>query len=708
MATTTTTGSNSQAANFDQSYLFAYQGRPAHYFEAHADRPILPEQDANTLGWTAADWLSHNARKPIGAYVDDHHSETPIGEVISTGLGRDVKNPSLEMLTAGAVIYRDTARGKELSDKVAKGEIKSVSIHYKAEKDPYTGRKRNQHFVALGLHTNPHDTACVITRQKGANDNFIELHNQRVGGSIIAVPIPPELQKQPNIDATKATDTSSGASQAATVLPTPALMAATTPPAVVPPAAAGAPAPQQPPAGAPAAGVPAAVVPPQAGTPAVVPPAAAKPDAMDTTPTSYTPAQTEAMAKKLLEYEAMSKRDLYAKAARGDVIAEEAAKLREENAKYMARFAEEDKKAADGRLAEILKFKDHLKTLGHDPEDPAVKKELEDWAADAAKAPKPLVRVIDSARKLADAQVKEKEASEKKAHEQKELERSMLEATYGKQVVDQMMQDRAAKAARTESHQPGQPAAQPMTGVQTTTPPAATQQPPTQQQTPQDAISQLAALQQQLLGTSNIPPSSIPQIAGFQRQTTADLIAAARRSVASASRAPHQDPSIYERINRLDSPAAQLFEKLQSGRVGIPLEVKQGADGGVFTGQVLNATGDFNYGQVRKLAHERPGSVKDIVVAEVLSTDGKTFTSPFTGEVFDIEHDILHSGQKGCVPQRFGPDVVTAVVSNLYSAGEGAKLPASFWYNGGNEGGGRKGWLTQADYGNVAGSKRMY
>ena len=66
-----------------------------HYFEVLADDVISKEQDPHVSGFTSDSWIALNS---LGSHerakVDDRHNHTPVGEVLSTGMSRDLGTSS--------------------------------------------------------------------------------------------------------------------------------------------------------------------------------------------------------------------------------------------------------------------------------------------------------------------------------------------------------------------------------------------------------------------------------------------------------------------------------------------------------------------------------------------------------------------------------------------------------------------------------------
>ena len=90
-----------------------------HYFEVLADDVISKEQDPHVSGFTSDSWI---ALKNLGSHerakVDDRHNHTPVGEVLSTGMSRDLGTSSIPMASAQCVIRRNNPLAIKMSDKV--------------------------------------------------------------------------------------------------------------------------------------------------------------------------------------------------------------------------------------------------------------------------------------------------------------------------------------------------------------------------------------------------------------------------------------------------------------------------------------------------------------------------------------------------------------------------------------------------------------
>lgn len=160
-------------------------GRPAHYIEMCADKRLeLGEAASSRYGFTAEEWLALNQNGALGnAYLDDAHSKTPIGKILSTHLTRSETDGS-EMLGAGAVIFRDTPRGRQVSDEVASGKLRTVSINYKTVIDQFTGKKVMQKLIAIGVHPNPKLPSCTIYRRQGKNESEADKVKVNLVGTI--------------------------------------------------------------------------------------------------------------------------------------------------------------------------------------------------------------------------------------------------------------------------------------------------------------------------------------------------------------------------------------------------------------------------------------------------------------------------------------------------------------------------------------------
>jgi len=162
--------------------LLAVNVSDEHYFEVLADDVISKEQDPHVSGFTSDSWIALNS---LGSHerakVDDRHNHTPVGEVLSTGMSRD-----LAMASAQCVIRRNSPLAIKMSDKVKRGDIKSVSVEYQTHKNSYTGRKEATRLLYIGLHPDPYNKRCLITRSQGAGGGDVE--SWAVPGRIVANP----------------------------------------------------------------------------------------------------------------------------------------------------------------------------------------------------------------------------------------------------------------------------------------------------------------------------------------------------------------------------------------------------------------------------------------------------------------------------------------------------------------------------------------
>ncbi len=619
------------------------QGRELHYIEVNADIPIPAEKDATTVGFTLDSWLAHNQRKPIDAYVDDHHNHTPVGEVLHTFEARDPENPAVPMLGAGAFIHRHTPKGRELSEGVLSGKIKHVSIDYRTSVDPLTNRKLGQKLVAIGLHTNPHNRKCIITRQRGADGadgQGADLYEQLEPGRIAA-------QHHPTSYATKVEDVLAA-------LRTTSRMAESAPAAaVVPPAAAAVP-PSQP--AAPAAAAAAAAVPPAQQK---------QPDAPVDVDMKDVDASVRAKVQERIKaLSAMKPEQMMVEAAKSALLEERLNELRKLNEEkesklsvYLTREQEAQKKQFEERMAEITKLAEPLKALGYDLADADVKKVFEEHARDTAKPNKIVAGIINNAKAHQEAQAKAAEAAERA--KQEAVERNALASVYGWDRVQ-----RAEKAQKQDA---------------TATPAVAAVAAP---QVPQ------AASAAQLAAPASVPaaaagtavPASQQSVTPLFQQPMGPLAALRSEIDASFAGLARAQADMYsERIkalrseDRLGSVGAKKFELLQANRTPAAVTVQQGADGGLFTGQLLNVQAPVQaYEVVSDLATS--GRWRDLNAAAVLACDGQKFRNPYTQVEFSMQ-EILDPEYTRRSSQVWTPDVAMACAANLLSAGLGERVP---------------------------------
>lgn len=632
-------------------------GRELHYIEVHADEPIADHQDPTTLGWTMKNWLANNERKPIGAYIDDHHNHTPVGEILHTFETRDSTDSSRPMLGAGAVIFRHLPKGRELSDRVARGEIKTVSIDYQTEVDPLTQLKLGQKLVAVGLHSNPHNRKCVITRQRGeegASGQGGDLY-QQLGPGIVAA------QHHPTFNATKVEE----------LIAALCTRQASQHPMADNAAAAAAAAPVAPPA-APSASS-AAVVPP----PAVQQPAAAAttssttataPQPMEIDTQHIDPTLRTKLQEKIKTLAALKPEQMMAEAAKSLILEEKLAALKKEADEkearlgvFLTREQEAQKKQFEERMAEITKLTEPLKTLGFDLGDAEVKKEFEEHARGSGN--KFVQSILNNAKTHVENQAKAAEVAKKA--EQEALEKQALANVYG---WDRLQ--RAEKAVKQETAaSPANPSAAPVSQPTAAQPAQVPPQPQPQQQMQQQQPPLHPLLNSQL---SPAVPGPLAMLradidgafSGLAR-ANADLYSERLRAVRSEE--------------RLGSQAAQKFEMLQAARTTAPISVKQGADGGLFTGQLLNVQAPVQaYEVVSELATS--GRWRDLNAAAVLACDGKTFRNPYTGNVFPMQEllDLAWTDSQRRSEQVWNPEVAMACAANMLSAGLGDRIP---WIN---------------------------
>lgn len=152
---------------------FLHNNRPSYYFETCVDEPIDPADADQRLGYTKDEWESLRRNGELSeAIVDDEHNQTPVGAIISTHLTRS-EDGQKEMLGAGAVIYLDTERGRQLASDVKSGKLKTTSIDYRTRVDRLMGRKTGQKLIGLGLHPRPKNASCTIYRRQGSNDGDV-------------------------------------------------------------------------------------------------------------------------------------------------------------------------------------------------------------------------------------------------------------------------------------------------------------------------------------------------------------------------------------------------------------------------------------------------------------------------------------------------------------------------------------------------------
>ena len=604
-----------------------------YYFEVNADDLISEAQDATTVGFTPTTWLSHNTRSAERrAKIDDHHNHTPIGEVVSTGLSRDLETSKITMANAGCVIKQDSQRAMDYAKKVANKEITHVSVEYDTHKDPYTGRKVATDLTWISLHTNPYNKRAVITRRQGDNGETIEVESR---------PARIVLASNPSSQGTK---NSIRLSFFRYPPPSTAVMADSS--VVVPPA----PSTQAPPPG------PAPVVPPAAAPGAVPPPAnnsapnapPLQPPAAASTPAGLTDAEMADIRVHLENARKLSHDKLVVEAAQSARMKAEYEELVKFRSQVQAEKEAAAKQEYETRKNQFMAQKEQLKAVGWDLDkkeimeafDPYLRAPTDTknaWAVVAIQQAKEHVERV--AKEAADAQTKAREAQE----------REMLASKWGQGVLDKIPKRPATETsvsastlARTAPAQAAVPAENPTVSAQ--------------QQLLGVGASQLNGLNrdpvlQQLLGT-----------------TTHELLARAKQ----LANAHHE--AVLQETQTGSLPAKALTHLWRQQRTDAPLTTKQGADGGAFTGTPLTgiaaSSAEVSIGQIADDL-ERTGRYKDMCAAAVLKCDGKTFRNPVTGIEFPME-ELLSTGAYEGHQQTFSP---YAIAQNLLSVGSGMDIP---------------------------------
>lgn len=686
--------------------LITVDGRPGHYIEMCADDMITPEQDRlNALGYTPDQWIALNRNGALDeAYVDDEHKRTPIGKVLSTHLTRSELD-GREMLGAGAVVFRDTPKGKEISDGIISGKLKTVSINYSALFDPFTHAKIQQKFLAIGVHSNPKKPACTIYRRQGAQESEADQGEGHWNGRIVTGQATPGARREEGNTKDRGTcSTALSATRSCqpsfTALDSPLMdpKAGKTEGAA---AAGGAPAPvggQNPPAAnaATAGGAPAAT-----GTPAA--------NQQQTDKMEIDQEKADIARRNLDAARALSQKELIAQAAHAAELERQLAAHREE-AKALREFKESTQKTqAAARWAEIEAVKSQLVAAGFDYDKvPAAKAELDKWAMDPSAAGFATTIAIQNA-KVAAAAAKNaadekarQEAAIKKAEEEKS-EVAEYWARHGKfspQEIDQAKRRAAQLATGAGSTQGPTSSTTAMDGVQQ---PAGSTATPTGPPAANHGAAPLTAAQEaekhaQLAGLNAQRTTGNPILDQMRQDLAAELMFNAIRS--------RSVPETFGRsvlAGEGTSAAQKVYERIARGHAGgwaQPIEVAQGADGTYGTGQIVSKTqpGTLPLAALHQQL-QRPETMKDVQVRTLLNIqrqpDGShVLYNPISKVKWDIEKDICFRGAPSWArveteqidpstpPQKFDPAVLLATAGAIYSSGEGYALPAATWNNG--------------------------